>query len=99
MLCRMLQFLRFPHPVHYETIAYAHRESDFLRGFASVGMISTGSIYLTITIPLLFIVVYCLQHVYLRTSRQLRFLDLEAKSPLYSHFLGDSRWISHYPRI
>ena len=27
-----------------------------------------------------------LQKFYLRTSRQLRFLDLEAKSPLYTHF-------------
>jgi ATP-binding cassette subfamily C (CFTR/MRP) protein 1 len=30
---------------------------------------------------------YFLQSIYLRTSRQLRFMDLEAKSPLYSHFL------------
>lgn len=28
-----------------------------------------------------------LQKYYLRTSRQLRLLDLEAKSPLYSHFI------------
>jgi ATP-binding cassette subfamily C (CFTR/MRP) protein 1 len=28
-----------------------------------------------------------LQKYYLRTSRQMRLLDLEAKSPLYSHFL------------
>jgi len=28
-----------------------------------------------------------LQKFYLRTSRQMRLLDLEAKSPLYSHFI------------
>ena len=28
-----------------------------------------------------------LQKYYLKTSRQMRLLDLEAKSPLYSHFL------------
>lgn len=28
-----------------------------------------------------------MQKYYLRTSRQLRLLDLEAKSPLYSHFI------------
>ncbi len=28
-----------------------------------------------------------LQKYYLRTSRQMRLLDLEAKSPLYSHFI------------
>ena len=38
-------------------------------------------------LPLLIIVIFFLQFVYLRTSRQLQFLDLEARSPLYSHFL------------
>lgn len=39
------------------------------------------------SVPVLIITVWSLQHVYLRTSRQLRLLDIEAKSPLYSHFL------------
>lgn len=39
------------------------------------------------TIPLLVAALWLLQRVYLRTSRQLRLLDLEEKSPLYSHFL------------
>ena len=39
------------------------------------------------TVPLLALVVYVIQHVYLLTSRQLRLLDLEARSPLYSQFL------------
>ncbi|KND90065.1 Multidrug resistance-associated protein 1 [Tolypocladium ophioglossoides CBS 100239] len=50
-------------------------------------LIATGSAYMAATIPLLIIAVYALQHVYLRTSRQLRLLDLETRSPLYSHFL------------
>jgi ATP-binding cassette subfamily C (CFTR/MRP) protein 1 len=40
-----------------------------------------------ITVPFLLIAVAGLQHVYLRTSRQLRLLDIEANSPLYTHFL------------
>jgi len=32
-------------------------------------------------------VLYQLQKVYLRTSRQLRHLELESRSPVYSHFL------------
>lgn len=42
--------------------------------------------YLSATIPAFAIVVYILQKVYLRTSRRLRLLELEAKAPLYTHF-------------
>jgi ATP-binding cassette, subfamily C (CFTR/MRP), member 1 len=41
---------------------------------------------MAISIPLLIAVLFVLQHCYLRTARQMRLLDLEAKSPLYSHF-------------
>ena len=34
------------------------------------------------------LVLFALQKFYLRTSRQMRLLDLEAKSPLYSHFIS-----------
>lgn len=37
-------------------------------------------------IPGVLLVTYCIQHFYLRTSRQMRILDLEAKAPLYEHF-------------
>lgn len=36
--------------------------------------------------PALLAALYILQKFYLQTSRQLRLLELEAKSPLYSHF-------------
>lgn len=42
---------------------------------------------MALTIPFLFLSLYFLQKLYLRTSRQIRFLDLEAKSPLYTHFV------------
>lgn len=42
---------------------------------------------MAITVPFLLIVIILLQHFYLRTSRQLRLLDLESRSPLYSHFM------------
>ncbi len=41
---------------------------------------------MALTAPILIFAVYLLQKYYLRTSRQLRFLDLELKSPLYTHF-------------
>jgi len=43
--------------------------------------------YVAISFPFLVAVFYFIQKFYLRTSRQLRFMDLEAKSPLYSQFL------------
>jgi ABC-type multidrug transport system fused ATPase/permease subunit len=43
--------------------------------------------YLGASIPLLGVVLYILQSYYLRTSRQVRLLDIEAKGPLYAHFL------------
>ncbi|KAL2867379.1 P-loop containing nucleoside triphosphate hydrolase protein [Aspergillus lucknowensis] len=43
--------------------------------------------YLSIVVPFAGAVVYFTQNFYLRTSRQLRFLDIEAKAPLYTHFL------------
>lgn len=43
--------------------------------------------YFAATMPPVILIVWLLQKYYLRTSRQIRLLDLEAKSPLYSHFL------------
>jgi ABC-type multidrug transport system fused ATPase/permease subunit len=54
---------------------------------AKVALISTGSSYMALTIPFTLIAIYFIQDVYLKTSRQLRYLDLENKSPLYSHFI------------
>ncbi|KAF9889189.1 hypothetical protein FE257_007502 [Aspergillus nanangensis] len=45
-----------------------------------------ASKYAAISFPLVIITIFFIQKVYLRTSRQLRLLDLEAKAPLYSHF-------------
>lgn len=45
-----------------------------------------GSAYMAATLPPLLLMIYFVQKFYLRTSRQLRYLDLEAKSPLYQQF-------------
>lgn len=42
----------------------------------------TSSVYLLISYPFLIAAAYLIQRFYLKTSRQLRLLDLEAKSPL-----------------
>ncbi|KAI2695411.1 hypothetical protein CBS147332_9340 [Penicillium roqueforti] len=61
--------------------------SNLFSSIASAALIATGSEYMAISLPFLIFAVFLLQHVYLKTSRQLRLLDLESRSPLYSHFL------------
>ncbi|KAJ5928177.1 ATP-binding cassette transporter [Penicillium verhagenii] len=50
--------------------------------------------YLAVSIPLLIVSLVILQRYYLRTSRQMRLLDIEAKAPLYSHFAESVQGIS-----
>ncbi|KAB8272693.1 P-loop containing nucleoside triphosphate hydrolase protein [Aspergillus minisclerotigenes] len=61
--------------------------SNLFSSIASAALIATGSKYMAISVPFLIIFVFLLQHFYLKTSRQLRLLDLESRSPLYSHLL------------
>ncbi|GAB1312726.1 ATP-dependent bile acid permease [Madurella fahalii] len=42
---------------------------------------------MTLTLPLCVATIYVVQRIYLRTSRQLRLLDLESQSAVYSSFL------------
>lgn len=49
-------------------------------------LIGVASIYAAISFPIVLGALYFIQKYYLRTSRQLRFMDLEAKAPLYSQF-------------
>ncbi|KAK1675557.1 P-loop containing nucleoside triphosphate hydrolase protein [Colletotrichum godetiae] len=50
-------------------------------------MIIPASYQLITVFPLLGGVLWVIQRFYLRTSRQLRFLELDAKAPMYSQFL------------
>ncbi|KAK4071878.1 hypothetical protein Trihar35433_3942 [Trichoderma harzianum] len=54
---------------------------------AQIVILAVYAKYLAITIPFVAGLVYITQKFYLRTSRQLRLLDIEAKAPLYTHFL------------
>lgn len=68
-------------PMHfYTTCALA------LSVLAQVGLIASGATYVAALIPACLIVLYMVQKFYLRTSRQMRLLDLEMKSPLYTQF-------------
>ncbi|CRG91304.1 ABC transporter C family member 3 [Talaromyces islandicus] len=64
--------------------------------YALCGVIGKGILlavfgkYLTAALPLVVLSVYIIQKFYLRTSRQVRLLDIEAKAPLYQLFLETS---------
>lgn len=48
---------------------------------------SVASKYIAVIFPFVLGVFYIIQRFYLRTSRQMRFLDIEYKAPLYSQLL------------
>ncbi|CEJ91550.1 hypothetical protein VHEMI07252 [[Torrubiella] hemipterigena] len=51
-------------------------------------LLASSSPWLALTYPALYGILWFVQDFYLRTSRQLRLLDLEAKSPLYANYLS-----------
>lgn len=51
-----------------------------------MALIGASSPYSAASFPIVGLTLFLIQKFYLRTSRQLRFLDLEAKSPLYTQF-------------
>ncbi|KAI5237066.1 multidrug resistance-like protein [Aureobasidium subglaciale] len=61
---------------------------------AQAAIMPTSSPYMAISYPFLATLLHVVQRFYLRTARQLRLLDLEAKSPLYTHFLDTAKGIT-----
>ncbi|TAQ85919.1 hypothetical protein B7494_g5754 [Chlorociboria aeruginascens] len=68
-------------------IAALNTFATFILCIAQMILIGVSSVYSAIAFPIVLAALYFIQKFYLRTSRQLRFLDLEAKSPLYSQFM------------
>lgn len=56
-----------------------------LTALAQAAVIATATPYVLIGFPVLFGIVLVVARVYMRTSRQLRLLEAEAKAPVYSH--------------
>ncbi|KAM5475001.1 hypothetical protein MauCBS54593_001472 [Microsporum audouinii] len=67
-------------------VAALNTFATFVLCFAQMVIIGVASVYAAISFPLIIGLLYMIQKYYLRTSRQLRFMDLEAKAPLYSQF-------------
>ncbi|PVH92956.1 hypothetical protein DM02DRAFT_697962, partial [Periconia macrospinosa] len=67
-------------------VAALNTFATFVLCIGQMALIAVAAPFATISFPVVGISVYIIQRFYLRTSRQLRFLDLEAKSPLYTQF-------------
>ncbi|KAI0113784.1 multidrug resistance-like protein [Nemania sp. FL0031] len=61
--------------------------ASFLMAIGQAGLLASSTGYLAITFPFLILLFFYIQRGYLRTSRQLRLLDLEEKAPVYTQFL------------
>ncbi|KAF4500947.1 Multidrug resistance-associated 1 [Fusarium agapanthi] len=61
--------------------------ASFFGAIAKAGLLASSNPYIAAIFPLLGAVYFYLQRGYLRTSRQLRLIDLEEKAPLYTQFL------------
>ncbi|PTB80416.1 P-loop containing nucleoside triphosphate hydrolase protein [Trichoderma longibrachiatum ATCC 18648] len=68
--------------------------ASFFGVLARAGLLAASSYYVAISFPFLAALYYLLQRGYLRTSRQLRLLDLEEKAPVYTQFLETLAGIS-----
>lgn len=63
-------------------------------------VLAVSTKYLSAAFPFIIAVVYLIQKFYIRMSRQLRYIELKSKAPLYSHFLETSSGIATtYPRL
>lgn len=60
-----------------------------------IGIISAGARYTAAIIPLFMLLLYFISCFYLRTSRQLRHLDTEARTPLYTQLMEATSGIRH----
>ena len=61
--------------------------AEFLSCLAQLIILAISAKYFGAMLPFLIAIFYAIQKFYLRTARQLRLLDIEAKAPLFSRFL------------
>lgn len=85
---------RATHPANTKSWQ-AKRILAFFLTVTDAGIISSGTSYMATVIPFICVLLYILQYFYLRTSRQIRHLDLEAKTPLYALFTELATGLTH----
>ncbi|KAJ3494698.1 hypothetical protein NLG97_g3915 [Lecanicillium saksenae] len=60
-----------------------------------IGIIASGAKFTPPIVIFLCVVLYGIQYFYLRTSRQMRYLELETAAPLVTHFTETSSGMAH----
>ncbi|KAL3424877.1 ABC transporter [Phlyctema vagabunda] len=66
----------------------------FFWTIGSLALISTGSSWMALTVPVVLVALFFVQRVYLRTSRRLRTIELELRSPVYANFMETLKGLS-----
>lgn len=59
---------------------------SFVQAISDIVLVGAAGGYFAAVIPIVLVAMYAVQKYYLRTSRQVRLLDLEEKAPLYTLF-------------
>ncbi|OAA69111.1 ABC transporter, transmembrane domain, type 1 [Cordyceps fumosorosea ARSEF 2679] len=67
----------------------------FVSMFIDVSIISSGATYAAPIIPFFLLVLFLIQHFYLRTSRQLRILELDSSKNLVRHSTESATGVEH----
>ncbi|RFU34159.1 hypothetical protein B7463_g2169, partial [Scytalidium lignicola] len=68
---------------------------QFFKLISQLVLLFLTQAFIAINTPFLFLVLYFLQKLYLHTSRQVRFLDIELRAEVLSNFLETVEGISH----
>ncbi|PQE04085.1 ABC multidrug transporter protein [Rutstroemia sp. NJR-2017a BVV2] len=72
----------------YRILRSCSNQSINLGAAIAMGILTcVATKYIAAIVPFICVVLFYVQRFYLRTSRQLRIMDIEAKAPLYSHFI------------
>lgn len=59
------------------------------------GVIFSGTSYMASMVPLMALFISVILYYFVKTSRQVRFLELETKTPLYNHFTETASGLRH----
>ncbi|OAR03170.1 hypothetical protein LLEC1_03577 [Akanthomyces lecanii] len=87
---RDMTFVAQELPMHFLQFAFL-----FFTVIYEVGIVATGTAYTIPIMTFILVALYAIQVFYLRTSRQLRLLELESSESLFAHFTETSDGIQH----